>query len=141
MMWWDVTAGWAYHTLHADERGSIVALGDSGGNASSINRYDEYGIPQSGNLGRFQFTGQMWLREIGVYNYKNRMYWTTLGRFLQTDPIGYDDGPNWYTYVRRDTEKGAWPLDVRKLLWCWRIRCAGGSARSGMQGPRRVLCR
>ena len=64
-MWWDVTAGWAYHTLHADERGSIVALGDSGGNASSINRYDEYGIPQSGNVGRFQFTGQMWLPEVG----------------------------------------------------------------------------
>ncbi len=34
--------------------------------------------------------------------YKARIYSPTLGRFLQTDPIGYADGLNWYNYVGSD---------------------------------------
>ena len=32
--------------LHADERGSVVAISDATGSAITINRYDEYGKPQ-----------------------------------------------------------------------------------------------
>jgi len=88
--------------LHADERGSVIALSDSSGNGLASNAYDEYGIPQSSNYGRFQYTGQAWLPEIGLYNYKARTYSPTLGRFLQPDPIGYGDGLNPYNYVRSD---------------------------------------
>lgn len=68
----------------------------------AINRYDAFGIPNVGNTGRFQYTGQAWLAELGLYYYKARMYSPTLGRFLQTDPIGYADGLNWYNYVGGD---------------------------------------
>jgi uncharacterized protein RhaS with RHS repeats len=37
-----------------------------------------------------------------MWYYKARVYSPTLGRFLQVDPIGYDDGLNWYNYVGGD---------------------------------------
>jgi RHS repeat-associated protein len=92
--------------LVADERGSIVARTDASGSASVKNTYDEYGIPGANNQGRFQYTGQAWLNDLGMFYYKARIYSPTLGRFLQTDPLGYADGLNWYDYVHADPING-----------------------------------
>lgn len=83
--------------LSADERGSIISITNSSGGLIAINRYDEYGQPQSTTdpdepFGKWGYTGQAWVPEIGEWYYKARMYDPELGRFLQPDPIGYEGG-------------------------------------------------
>ena len=69
------------------------------GARTAVRTYDEYGNPGPTNTGRYQYTGQTWLSDAGVYHYKNRAYHPGLMRFMQADPIGRTGGINLYAYV------------------------------------------
>jgi len=88
--------------------GLVVAMSKSDGTLSEgPYTYDPYGNCISGGSScgtgePYRFTGQRLDPETGLYYYRARYYSPALGRFLQTDSIGYKDDIDWYTYVGND---------------------------------------
>ena len=95
----------------------MVGVADGSGGLMRANSYDEYGIPGANNLGRFGYTGQAWNATMGMWYYKARVYSPTLGRFMQTDPAGYVNGPNWYNYAGGDPVNNVDPSGTTDLPW------------------------
>jgi hypothetical protein len=104
------SSGPAYY--HHDGLGSTVALTGENGELLESYRYDAFGAatilspsthdprPSTAFGNRFLFTGREWLGQAVIYDYRNRVYSSSLGRFLQTDPIRFSAGDvNIYRYV------------------------------------------
>jgi len=127
---------WSYHQY--DAQGNCILLTDTNGGIREQYDYDAFGMPyvynatgariggsaQWGN--RFLFTGREWLKDLKVYDYRNRIYQPELGRFLQPDPQEFEAGDyNLYRYCHNDPVNGSDPMGLLGLTsegagdWCW----------------------
>jgi RHS repeat-associated protein len=125
-----VAAGSQRFRYHHDIHGNVVALLDWWGNGLEKYSYDAFGRatitgwdgtphtdgnewPMSWYGNRFMFQGREYLSELGIYDYRHRMYNPALGRFLQTDPTGFDAGDmNLFRYCGDDPVDGSDPTGL-----------------------------
>jgi RHS repeat-associated protein len=105
---------------HFDALGSVVALTNASGNTVEVYEYDVYGrvgATDESHPNRFMFTGREFDKETGLYYYRARCYNSSIGRFLQTDTIGYKDGLNLYAYCHNNPGNRTDPYGTRSWLY------------------------
>ncbi len=106
----DCTDNDKIYYYHFDGLGSVVALSDVNATVIESYSYDVFGkvtirdandqiLTTSSVKNPYMFTGRRYDEDTGLYYYRARYYKPDIGRFLQTDPIGYASGLNMYTYV------------------------------------------
>ena len=96
-----VTKGATTFFYHQDGLGSVTDLTDSAGATAKSYSYDAYGniLDSPGAVDQpYTYTGREFDQETGLYYYRARYYDSTIGRFLQKDPI-FNPGFQIYGYV------------------------------------------
>jgi RHS repeat-associated protein len=109
---------------HRDGRGNVTRLSDSNGSWSeryvydlegNVTIYDPWGNLRSQpyNNNRFLFQNRDYIKEGGIYDYRNRFYSPQINRFLQPDPMGFaGDATNVYRFLENNVVNLADPTGL-----------------------------
>jgi RHS repeat-associated protein len=120
LVWYESAVTTNKTWLYSDHQGSITATANSAGTSTVTLSYGPYGEPNATTGVRFRYTGQQLIGPLNLYYYKARLYSPAIDRFLQTDPIGYQDNLNQYAYVgnnpfNRNDPSGLKAADMQML--------------------------
>lgn len=99
-----------------DHLGTTRGLSDATGILTSGLSYDSFGNFTGGSAStRYTYTGREADAETGLMYYRARWYDRQQGRFISEDPVGFDSGVNWYTYVENNPVASNDPSGLRPL--------------------------
>ncbi|MBI1884182.1 MAG: RHS repeat-associated core domain-containing protein, partial [Chlamydiae bacterium] len=76
----------------------------------------------------FMFAGREYDVQTGLYHYLYRERDPNTGNFLSKDPLGFDDGPNVYTYVGNN------PVNYIDPLGLWEVKTRRLDSKTGAKG-------
>jgi RHS repeat-associated protein len=85
-----------------DGLGSTTSLSSPAGALANTYTYDSFGklTSSAGTITNpFRYTGREFDPETGLYFYRARYLDSSAGRFLSEDPLSFQSGPNYYSYV------------------------------------------
>jgi len=111
-----MTRGGSSFFYHQDGLGSVTDLTDSTASTVKTYSYDAWGnqIETSGTVENpYTYTGREFDQESRLYFYRARAYDSTIGRFLQRDPLGLSTGPNPYPYAKNNPTRFVDPLGLK----------------------------
>lgn len=101
---------------HQNARGDVVAISDEAGEIVDRFRYDDFGAPDATSTAgnRYFFQGRELDAETDLHHFRARTYDSSLGRFLQRDPV-WDPANhgNPYTFAGSSPATRRDPLGLR----------------------------